>query len=77
VLKTIEMFPPVVFTEETHHLEDRLTAAAMGRAFVLQGGDCVKTFKEFNANNICHTFHILLQMGAILMFGNQFTVLLH
>jgi hypothetical protein len=49
----------------------------MGRAFILQGGDYAETFKELNANNIHHTFRILLQMGAMLMFGNQFTALLH
>jgi hypothetical protein len=73
----IKTFPPVIFTGEARHLEDCLAVAAMGRAFVLQGGDCAETFKELNANNICHTFCILLLMGAILMFENQFTALLH
>jgi hypothetical protein len=77
VLKTIKTFPPVVFVGEARHLEDRLAVAAMGRAFVLQSGDCAETFKEFNANNIRHAFRILLQMGAILMFANQFTALPH
>jgi 3-deoxy-7-phosphoheptulonate synthase len=74
VLKTIETFPPVVFAGEARHLEERLADAAMGRAFVLQGGDCAESFKEFNANNIRDTFRILLQMGAVLMFGGQMPV---
>ncbi|GJN33134.1 hypothetical protein PR202_gb21701 [Eleusine coracana subsp. coracana] len=74
VLKTIETFPPVVFAGEARHLEERLAEAAMGRAFVLQGGDCAESFKEFNANNIRDTFRILLQMGAVLMFGGQVPV---
>jgi 3-deoxy-7-phosphoheptulonate synthase len=74
VLKTIETFPPVVFAGEARHLEERLAEAAMGRAFVLQGGDCAESFKEFHANNIRDTFRILLQMGAVLMFGGQVPV---
>ncbi|KAI5008010.1 hypothetical protein ZWY2020_009058 [Hordeum vulgare] len=74
VLKTIETFPPIVFAGEARHLEERLAEAAMGRAFVLQGGDCAESFKEFNANNIRDTFRVLLQMGAVLMFGGQVPV---
>ncbi|KAK1603089.1 hypothetical protein QYE76_037262 [Lolium multiflorum] len=74
VLQTVETFPPIVFAGEARHLEDRLAEAAMGRAFVLQGGDCAESFKEFNANNIRDTFRVLLQMGAVLMFGGQVPV---
>ncbi|XP_058096879.1 phospho-2-dehydro-3-deoxyheptonate aldolase 1, chloroplastic-like [Magnolia sinica] len=74
VLKTIETFPPIVFAGEARHLEERLADAAMGKAFLLQGGDCAESFKEFNANNIRDTFRILLQMGVVLMFGGQMPV---
>ncbi|KAE8666795.1 Phospho-2-dehydro-3-deoxyheptonate aldolase 1 [Hibiscus syriacus] len=47
----------------------------MGNAFLLQGGDCAESFKEFHANNIRDTFRILLQMGAVLMFGGQMPVI--
>lgn len=75
VLKTLENFPPIVFAGEARSLEDRLAEAAMGNAFLLQGGDCAESFKEFNANNIRDTFRILLQMGAVLMFGGQMPVI--
>lgn len=74
VLKTLEAFPPIVFAGEARSLEERLSEAAMGRAFLLQGGDCAESFKEFHANNIRDTFRILLQMGAVLMFGGQMPV---
>lgn len=74
VLDTIEAFPPIVFAGEARLLEERLGQAAMGEAFLLQGGDCAESFKEFNANNIRDTFRILLQMGAVLMFGGQVPV---
>ncbi|WOK93342.1 phospho-2-dehydro-3-deoxyheptonate aldolase 2, chloroplastic [Canna indica] len=74
VLRTIESFPPIVFAGEVRHLEERLADAALGQAFLLQGGDCAESFKEFNANNIRDTFRVLLQMGAVLMFGGQMPV---
>jgi 3-deoxy-7-phosphoheptulonate synthase len=75
VLKTIEAFPPIVFSGEARRLEDRLAEAAMGRAFLLQGGDCAESFKEFNGINIRDTFRVLLQMSAVLMFGAQTPVI--
>lgn len=75
VLKTIECFPPLVFAGEARSLEERLADAAMGNAFLLQGGDCAESFKEFNANYIRDTFRILLQMSAVLMFGGQMPVI--
>lgn len=75
MLRTIEAFPPIVFAGEARSLEERLGEAAMGRAFLLQGGDCAESFKEFHANNIRDTFRIILQMGAVLMFGGQMPVI--
>lgn len=75
VLQTLDAFPPIVFAGEARNLEERLGEAAMGNAFLLQGGDCAESFKEFNANNIRDTFRILLQMGAVLMFGGQMPVI--
>lgn len=75
VLQTIESFPPIVFAGEARSLEERLADAAMGNAFLLQGGDCAESFKEFSANHIRDTFRVILQMGAVLMFGGQMPVI--
>lgn len=75
VLKTLEAFPPIVFAGEARHLEERLAEAAMGKAFLLQGGDCAESFKEFSAVNIRDTFRILLQMSVVLMFGGQVPII--
>lgn len=75
VLQTLESFPPIVFAGEARGLEDKLAQAAMGNAFLLQGGDCAESFKEFNANNIRDTFRVILQMGVVLMFGGQMPVI--
>ena len=75
VLQTLESFPPIVFAGEARSLEEKLAQAAMGNAFLLQGGDCAESFKEFNANNIRDTFRVILQMGVVLMFGGQMPVI--
>ena len=74
ILKTLESFPPIVFAGEARSLEERLGQAAMGNAFLLQGGDCAESFKEFSANNIRDTFRVLLQMSVVLMFGGQMPI---
>ncbi|XP_059307468.1 phospho-2-dehydro-3-deoxyheptonate aldolase 2, chloroplastic [Lycium ferocissimum] len=75
VLKTLESSPPLVFAGEARSLEEKLGEAALGKAFLLQGGDCAESFKEFNANNIRDTFRILLQMSVVLMFGGEVPVI--
>lgn len=74
VLQTLESFPPLIFAGEARKLEERLGDAAVGKAFLLQGGDCAESFKEFNANNIRDTFRVLLQMGVVLTFGGQMPI---
>ena len=62
-------YPPLVFAGEVRTLRDALASVAEGRAFLLQGGDCAESFKEFHPNNIRDTFRVLLQMSVALTFG--------
>ncbi len=62
-------YPPLVFAGEVRTLRARLAAVADGEAFLLQGGDCAESFKEFHPNNIRDTFRVLLQMAVALTFG--------
>uniref|UniRef100_A0A2N9F0Y1 Phospho-2-dehydro-3-deoxyheptonate aldolase n=1 Tax=Fagus sylvatica TaxID=28930 RepID=A0A2N9F0Y1_FAGSY len=75
VLNTLEAFPPIVFASEARKLEERLAQATFGEAFLLQGGDCAESFKEFNANNIRDSFRVLLQMGIVLTYGAQIPII--
>jgi 3-deoxy-7-phosphoheptulonate synthase len=67
-------YPPLVFAGEARRLKAALAAAADGRAFVLQGGDCAESFGDFNANMIRDTFRVLLQMAVVLTFGASMPV---
>ena len=63
--------PPLVFAGEVRELKHQLAKVASGNAFLLQGGDCAESFKEFNTNQIRDTFMVLLQMAVVLTFGGQ------
>ena len=61
--------PPLVFAGEVDRLRERLAEVANGDAFLLQGGDCAESFKEFTADNIRDTLRVLLQMAVVLTYG--------
>ena len=65
-LGRLETFPPLVFAGECKNLKEELAKAVEGKAFLVQGGDCAESFKEFNANNIRDTFRVILQMSAVI-----------
>ena len=72
-LATIEadlaQMPPLVFAGEARTLKSRLADAAIGEAFVLQGGDCAESFAEFGANKVRDTFRVLMQMAVVMTFA--------
>jgi 3-deoxy-7-phosphoheptulonate synthase len=67
-------FPPLVFAGEARALTADLAAAAEGRAFLLQGGDCAESFAEFHPNNIRDTFRVLLQMAVVLTYASKLPI---
>ena len=62
-------YPPLVFAGEARDLRKKLGDVAMGRGFLLQGGDCAESFREFHPDNIRDTFRVLLQMAVVLTFA--------
>ena len=75
LLKTVEQnlatYPPLVFAEETRQLRKQLSDVALGKGFLLQGGDCAESFDEFNAPKIRDTFKVILQMAIVLTFAGR------
>ncbi|MFT4307140.1 MAG: 3-deoxy-7-phosphoheptulonate synthase class II [Microbacterium sp.] len=66
--------PPLVFAGEVDNLRGRLAAAASGRAFLLQGGDCAETFAGATAEQIRNRIKTLLQMAVVLTYGASMPV---
>ena len=62
---------PLSTVAENRALSARIAAAAEGRAFLLQGGDCAETFAEFGADKVRTTFNLLLDMAALIAAGGQ------
>src|SRR6201996_5105536 len=69
VEQTLRQMPPLVFAGEARRLKQSLAKVSQGKAFLLQGGDCAESFKEFHADNIRDTFRLLLQMAVVLTFA--------
>ena len=61
--------PPIVVSWEVDALKAQLAEAQRGQRFILQGGDCAESFKEFHPDNIRDTFRALMQMAVILTFA--------
>ncbi|MEM6603504.1 MAG: 3-deoxy-7-phosphoheptulonate synthase class II [Pseudomonadota bacterium] len=70
VEKKLRHLPPLVFAGEVRALRRSLADVANGNAFLLQGGDCAESFREFNGNLIRDTFKIILQMAVALTYGS-------
>lgn len=63
---------PLVFSGECENLKSQLARVSRGEAFVLQGGDCAESFKEFDmygGQNVRDTFTLVIQMSIMLMYG--------
>ena len=67
----LRALPPLVFAGEARRLTERLSQVERGDAFLLQGGDCAESFKEFSTDNIRDTFRLILQMAVVLTFAGR------
>jgi 3-deoxy-7-phosphoheptulonate synthase len=67
----LRTMPPLVFAGEARKLKADLGRVAQGEAFLLQGGDCAESFKEFHADTIRDTFRVMLQMAVVLTFAGR------
>ena len=69
VRERIRELPPLVFAGEARKLLASLGEVAEGRAFLLQAGDCVESFRQVSAVQIREKLKVLLQMSAVLTYG--------
>lgn len=75
VRKIIESVPPVVVAAEIIELKKQLADVAMGKAFLLQGGDCAETFETNTEPHIRANVKTLLQMAVVLTYGASLPVI--
>ena len=75
VINKIKNYPPLVFAGEVRVLREQLSSAAQGKGFLIQGGDCAETFKNFKADIIKDKLKVLLQMSLVLTYGASCNVI--
>ncbi|GIK03488.1 aromatic/aminoadipate aminotransferase 1 [Aspergillus viridinutans] len=68
-LDKLQKLPPLVTTQEILNLKKSLRNVALGKAFVLQGGDCAELFDYCNQDMVEAKLKLLLQMSLILIWG--------
>ena len=71
VVAQLRRLPPLVVPEEVDRLRLLLAEAAIGKRFLLQGGDCAEQFKDCNAEAIADRLRVLLQMSVVLTHSGR------
>lgn len=70
-LSKLERLPPIVTPTEIEKLKASLRDVALGKAFLLQGGDCAELFDYCEENAIESKIKLLLQMSLVLIWGSN------
>ncbi|KAF2476458.1 phospho-2-dehydro-3-deoxyheptonate aldolase-like protein [Lindgomyces ingoldianus] len=70
-LAKLSSLPPIVTPTEIVKLKSSLKDAAMGKAFLLQGGDCAELFSYCSDDPIDSKIKLLLQMSLVLIWGSN------
>lgn len=68
-LAKLQRLPPLVTPTEIVRLKASLRDVALGKAFLLQGGDCAELFDYCEENAIESKIKLLLQMSLVLIWG--------
>ena len=63
--------PAMVFADEIRQLKQHLALAAQGKAFLLQGGDCAESFRDFSDESIRELFRVFMQMAVVLTYAGS------
>lgn len=69
VRRILESAPPIVVVAEIHRLQEQLKQVALGKAFLLQGGDCAETFETNTEPHLRGNVRTLLQMAVVMTYG--------
>ncbi|HMM59422.1 MAG TPA: 3-deoxy-7-phosphoheptulonate synthase, partial [Candidatus Rifleibacterium sp.] len=63
--------PPLVFAGEARRLKSLLHEACLGKAFVLQAGDCAELFSRCHGPYIRDLLKVILQIAVILTYAGE------
>ena len=69
IIKELYQYTSLIFTDQINKLKYRLTQVHDNKAFLIQGGECAESFKEFSEDSIKNKLKILFQMATIISYG--------
>ncbi|MGW2865201.1 class II 3-deoxy-7-phosphoheptulonate synthase [Streptomyces sp. NPDC001205] len=72
--RVLESALPIAVPAEVDQLRERLAEVALGRAFLLQAGDCAETFAANTETHLRSTIRTVLQMAVVLTYGASLPV---
>ena len=70
-LQKLQQLPPIVTPTEIWRLRRSLEDVALGKSFLLQGGDCAELFDYCSDGAIDAKVKLLLQMSLVLIWGGN------
>lgn len=70
-LAKLQRLPPIVTPTEIVKLKQSLRDVALGKAILLQGGDCAELFDYCEEGSIEAKMKLLLQMSLVLIWGTN------
>ena len=69
IITELYQYPSLIFPDQINQLKYRLTQVQDNKAFLIQGGECAESFKEFSEDAIKNKLKILFQMATIISYG--------
>jgi len=69
IIQKLCSYPSLIFQNQITQLKQRLIQVENNKAFLIQGGECAESFKEFSENSIKNKLKILFQMATIISYG--------
>ena len=68
IIRKLKKAPSLILFHEIESLKSRLKKIEKGNAFLLQGGDCAETFREFSEDNIRRKLEKLFEKEKIELY---------
>ena len=69
IIQKLHTYPSLIFQNQITQLKQRLIQVENNKAFLIQGGECAESFKEFSEISIKNKLKILFQMATIISYG--------
>ena len=69
IIQKLYGYPSLIFPNQITQLKQKLIQVENNKAFLIQGGECAESFKEFSEISIKNKLKILFQMSTIISYG--------